>query len=629
MSMTQVTTDTSPSGDPHCPNCRRVLPPLAIFCASCGERVVKKNVVSLLQDNTDVTTRYRISSLVRRRPYVSLFFAIDNQQLRPVGIRDINISTLSKDGRAKACDIVQQEYDLLRRESIPSLMPVIEVRHFEGHLYVVSAWPTRSNKSEVTNTHLQTLQDVLQSGIGLPEVQASLYWVEQLCSTLINLHRQHIVLGDLDPQALILDSNNYTGDLLLMVSWLPSLVRTMLPYTSVVNNATNFSAPEVLLGKPEPRSDIYSLGAVLYLLLTGVPPEEPTARMHRSLRSPGEVNPRINGRLDEFVMKALAIETTERFQDAGEMSEALSRLRTGAKRTLLSKVSTALPPIMDTGGEHFQADQAQARERKIDEIANSETVLVTPLSETDLALWEAAKGSKNQAPAVERQSPGGMDGGIEQADTIDVPQQDGQQDNQVASSQPVELSPVSGAANISPAGQIAEGSPRFLQRLQRFVLGEQKHSTTAAAIIETPLRVQPDQAYAIRIQLMGRNAPEVGNPQGTLSWPESKKSAPAGLSGLVEGELVYVEIRSALYQSFTYIVQRAAVYIPAQGFAAEVTIPMQPLSSGPNGRRDRLHIFFMDEKRRPLYEKPFIVELFISHLVQPGREGYNVLTIPI
>ncbi len=626
MSMTQVTTDTSPSGDPHCPNCHTVLPPQATFCATCGERIVKKNVVSLLQDNVDITTRYRISSLVRRRPYVSLFFAIDNQQLRPVGIRDIDISSLDKEGRASARDIVQQEYDLLRRESIPSLMPVIEVQHFEGHLYVVSAWPSRSNNSEMTNTHLQTLQDVLQSGIGLPEMQVSLYWVEQLCSTLVNLHQQHIVLGDLDPQALILDSNNYNGDLLLMVSWLPSLVRNMLPRTPVVNNATNFSAPEVLLGKPEPRSDIYSLGAVLYLLLTGVPPEEPTARIRRSLRSPGEVNPRINGRLDEFVMKALAIETSERFQDASDMSEVLSRLRAGGKRTF-SKVSTALPPIVDSRGEkeNYQADQARARERKIDDIANTETVLVTRLSETDLALWEAAKRHTNQAPAVEKQSPDGLHGEIEQVDTIDVPQQDGQ----VASSQSVEVSTVAGAANISPAGLIAGGTPRFLRQLQRFVLGEQKHSTTAAAIIETPLRVQPDQAYTIRIQLMGRNAPAVGNPQGSFSWSESKKSAPAGLSGLVEGELVFIEIHSALYQSFAYIVQRATVHIPAQGFAAEVTIPMQPLSSGPSGRRDRLHIFFMDEKRRPLYEKPFIVELFISHLVQPGREGHNVLTIPI
>ena len=215
MTMTQVTADTSPSGNPHCSHCHAVLPPQATFCASCGERVVKKNVVSLLLENTDIATRYRITSLVRRRPYVSLFFAIDNQQLRPVGIRDIDISGLSNEAQVRACDIVQQEYDLLRRENIPSLMPVIDVRSFGGHLYVVSAWPSPAGKSErMTHVHLQTLQDVLQSGIGLPDTQVSLCWIEQLCSSLINLHRHNIIVGDLDPQALILGSNSYKGNIL-------------------------------------------------------------------------------------------------------------------------------------------------------------------------------------------------------------------------------------------------------------------------------------------------------------------------------------------------------------------------------------------------------------------------------
>ena len=165
----------------------------------------------------------------------------------------------------------------------------------------------------------------------------------------------------------------------------------------------------------------------------------------------------------------------------------------------------------------------------------------------------------------------------------------------------------------------------LLKQLKRLILGEQKHGTAAAAIIETPLRVQPNQSYTIRIQLMGRNEPGL---QGDAIQHEAKKGA-HGLRSLTEGDLVYIEVRSALYQSYAFIVQQAAVYIPAQGYAAEITIPMQPLSSGPSGRRDRLHIFFMDELRRPLYEKPFVVELFISHLVQPGREGHNVLTIPL
>ena len=98
---------------------------------------------------------------------------------------------------------------------------------------------------------------------------------------------------------------------------------------------------------------------------------------------------------------------------------------------------------------------------------------------------------------------------------------------------------------------------------------------------------------------------------------------------MIEGEEVHIEVRSALYQNYAYIVQQADVTIPASGFVAEVTMPMKPLSSGPSGRRERLHIFFMDENRHPLYEKPFVLEVFISHLVQIGREGHNVLSIPL
>ena len=91
MTMTQTTVQVSPSGDPRCPHCQAVLPPGAAFCASCGERIPKKNAVPLLQNERDIATRYRITSLVRRRPYISLFFAIDNQQQRPVALREINI----------------------------------------------------------------------------------------------------------------------------------------------------------------------------------------------------------------------------------------------------------------------------------------------------------------------------------------------------------------------------------------------------------------------------------------------------------------------------------------------------------------------------------------------------------
>ncbi len=622
MNMTQITTDTSTPGELRCSQCQAVLSPQAAFCASCGERLVKKNAISLLQDDTDIATRYRITSLVRRRPYVSLYFAIDHQRLIPVGIRDIDISSLGHEAKSKAYEILQKEYDLLRRENIPSIMPVIDLRYFQGHLYVFSSWPSPTDAGQKgANTHLHTLQDVLQSGIGLPDTQVSLFWIEQLCSSLDKLHRQQIVLGDLDPQALILGNSNYNSNLLLLVSWMPPRLRSLLPRTPVVNNLSNFSAPEVLLGKADPRSDIYSMGAVLYLLLTGVPPEEPMARIHRSLPSPGEVKSRINARLDEFVMKALAIESSERFQSASEMAEALSRLRSGGKRAG-SRISSILPPITEPNIEDLQAEKVIATERSIEEIANTATVHITPLPETDLATWKASNKNTDRSASVEDQPTQIVKRVVEQASAVETTQQV----EDVAT-----LRSVAVANNEidSQGGLPTKSTANLLQRLQHLVLGEQKHSIMVAGIIETPLRVQPNQSFSIRIQLTGRNKPGKVNPQGGFSRSESAKRLPPGLSALTEGELVFIEMRSMLSQNFAYIVQQAAVHIPADGYSVEVLIPLQPLSNGSGGRRERLHIFFMDKMHRPLYEKPFVVELFISHLVQPGREGHNVLTIPI
>ena len=168
----------------------------------------------------------------------------------------------------------------------------------------------------------------------------------------------------------------------------------------------------------------------------------------------------------------------------------------------------------------------------------------------------------------------------------------------------------------------ASSKSALLAWLQRLFVGEQQQRTTAAALIETPMRVQPNQGYNIRIHLMGRETPSV--PKGA-----KKGAQPVGLSSLKRDEIVHIEVRSAIYQNYAYIVQRADVHIPDEGFAAEVTIPMQPLSGGQNGRRERLHVFFMDELRQPLYERPFVLEVFVSHLVQAGKEGHNVMSIPL
>jgi len=654
MSISRTTPEETTSGHLFCPQCNAALPLHATFCSFCGERLKNKQQATAI-DEQDITNRYRITTLVRRRPYTNLYFALDNEQAqaRMVAIRDIEIAGLDKETRERAIVLAQQEYDQLRRWHIPHLLACIDLRVFQGHLFLVSGLPISVGEKSEQGQRLYTLQDFLQSGLGLPRETRTLEWIRNLCLSVERLHRQHIVLGDLDPYTVILNKNSAQAEPRLMPFWMPPALEKLLPRPESISGpqVSYFKAPEALVGKAEARSDVYSLGALLYLLLSGTPPDESTLRHRRRLRTPREINSRISQHMDECVMQALAVEPEERFSSVAAFMAALN-------------------------DPHFSRAPRKASSPTADIPASeAETIRIVPLSQKDVMRWRAARAEQQArdergasalssrpltvAPPADRQRPAGYHPQApENIDTLPITPLPGG-----AAPRPVShpLSQQAGTDRYTPPTTPAAPKPAWpkhissilpvvkpeqakkekarkkktadeqaksagetslLKQLQRLFLGQQQHMVEAAAIIETPMRIRPDQPYNIRLHLMGRDEP--------TRRPGAKKGEEAsGLSALVHGEIALVEVRSVLQQGYTYVLQQARVTIPAAGYAAEVTIPMQQQPGAPTGRRDRLHIFFMDEHRNPLYEKPFVVELFVSPLVQFGREGHQVLTIPI
>ena len=626
MSISEATSHRGPSDDLCCPQCNTPLLPQATVCGYCGERIDKeKDLSSLLQGEQDITTLYRITSLVRRRPHVNLYFALDNQQFRQgqqhmVAVRDIDITPLEGEERLQAIELVLQEYELLRRWRLPHVIPVVDVQYFQGRIFVIADYlssashttgESENTQAPASNSHrLYTLQDFLQSGQGLPSEQQALKWMWHLCQALEGLHRQQLVIGELDPYTIILNDNSDRAEPALMISWLPPQLYQLLPLSQTSTTPMSyFSAPEALQGKAEPRSDIYSLGAILYLLLTGSPPDESTLRTRGRLRASHELNSRTSPHVSECVIQALSIEPSERFQSARAMAEALYN-------------------------PHYRRPHTQKLNRRDNEASSTpaatdndvERVHIVPLLQKRLALGQTSRsqavkqGQIPQRPHVPRPA--------SQPQEIEAIQAEWQQSYIPFQSAPSPDSPTIDAkeegATTVPAEQVGEKESKttWFKQLQRMILSQQQHAVMAAAIIESPLRVQPNQIFLVRLHIMGRDEPML--PPGAKKGEQS-----AGLSGLLHGDTVSIEVRSVLHQSYAYLVQQATVAIPAAGYVAEVTIPMQPLSSAPSGRRDRLHIFFLDEQRRPLYEKPFAVEVFVSHLVKRGYEGHHVLTIPV
>lgn len=658
MSISQTTPEETTSGHLFCPQCNAALPLRATFCGSCGERLKRKKQTTPV-DEQDINNRYRITTLVRRSPYINLYFALDNLQPpaqgqpRMVAIRDIEINDLEKETRTEAIMLAQQEYDRLRRWHIPHILASIDLRIFQGHLFLISGIPflPREAATSKSTPRLYTLQDFLQSGQGLPKEARSLLWIRNLCQAIERLHRQQIVLGDLDPYTVVLNKNSSEAEPKLMVSWMPPELRKLLSSSldiSPTPQVSYFRAPEALAGRAEVSSDVYSLGALLYLLLTGTPPDESTLRSRRRLRSPREINARISQEVDECVMQALALDPKARFASVASLMAALENAR-------LHLNSPKVPGPLAQPQEVNPGD--------------AETVRIIPLSQKDMARWRVAREqvaaqnthlmptmdvhSPVATPLPNRPGQGNNGSNIGTLPTTPPPgkKAPAARARQVADERntppatpatrawkkhitgilpthkPEQSPPPAQKASTPPKRKTpkappSEGDVSLLKQIQRLVLGKQQHAVEAAAIIETPMRIRPDQGYNLRLHIVGRDEP--------TPHPQARKGElPAGLSALVHGEITLIEVRSVLQQGYTYVLQQATVTIPAVGYAAEVTIPMQPQTTNSSGRRERLHIFFLDSQRRPLYEKPFVVEVFVSPLVQLGREGHQVLTIPI
>jgi len=652
--------------------------------------------------STEITDRYRITSLVRRSPYIQLFLAIDTSHQHPVVIRDIDISNVDDEIYTQALDIVQGEYDLLHRLRIPDVLAASNLHYSQDHLLIIQDWPFPLQNDNSTRDAL-TLHDLIQSGIGLPDEETAINWIYQLCSAVQRLHSQQIIIGDLDPHVIAVSKKDYAGQLALMISWLPAALRKLLPDAVCINNPTSFNAPETQEGNIDPGSDIYSLGAILYLLLTGIAPTRTLEETGEEIQAPRELNGKISSGVEAVVMRALEIDNARRFSTVEEFAEALQQLSSNTKTLRLNQKSSVHKAIKQVISQKTQEQEAES--------ANPEDVETVVIRSKDVAQARehlerlAANRSKSQEqsghkepikeqtasfdipqiPAsttskeipIEDQSTVTISkkevlAGIEQAIAQKSEQQKAakgehtppeEQTTKALTTQvkpelvpqkrtdehqgkhhflqrfsdvlpaisalttlaslPARLRQTSTALQLLTPTTVAPAQDQpLLQRLQRIFIGEQQHNTTAVVLIETPLRVQPHQNYHMRISVMGRDEP--GLPPAAP--PDMELS---GLSALAHGDRVHIEVHTSLIQNYAYILQQADVEIPSKGYAAEVTIPLQAISDGSGTRRERLHINFTDEAKQPLYEKPFVIELFVSSHVQVGREGHNVLTIPL
>jgi serine/threonine-protein kinase len=194
----------------------------------------------------------------------------------------------------------------------------------------------------------RTLRDLLNSQ-NPPNVELSLKIVAGILDALSYSHENGIVHRDVKPGNIMLTDS---GDVKVMdfgiARALDDIGATMTNTWNVVGTAQYLSPEQATGDVADARSDIYSVGCLLYELVTGRPPftgDTPVsvAYQHVSgeLVPPSELNPDLDQNIDTIVQVALAKNPADRYQDASEMLADIRRVMKGQEVT--TKIRKVVP----------------------------------------------------------------------------------------------------------------------------------------------------------------------------------------------------------------------------------------------------------------------------------------------
>jgi eukaryotic-like serine/threonine-protein kinase len=288
-----------------------------------------------------IAGRYLVSSLLAEGGMASVYLARDNVLDREVALKVIH-PHLAKD--KSFVDKFRREAKVAAKLSHPNLVNVFDQGTDGEVIFLVMEYVPGI-----------TLRDAMND-FGALDANKTLEIIEPLTAALAAAHAAGILHRDLKPENVFLSNGGTVklGDF--------GLARAITQHTqtgSVVGTVAYLSPELVLRGQADARSDVYSLGVLIYEMLTGSQPYKgeqavQIAYQHANdnIPAPSSVKPSIPELLDEIVLWATARNPSHRPASAETLLPVIKRARSDLARGL----DTSLQQIDKTARIDFDED---------------------------------------------------------------------------------------------------------------------------------------------------------------------------------------------------------------------------------------------------------------------------------
>ena len=280
--------------------------------------------------------RYRILEQLGKGAMGAIYLAQDTQLDRRVALKVPHLRGGEDDAAPDRCDLDRfyREASAAATLDHPNLCPVYDVGQIDGIPYLTMAYI----KGQPLSTYIRRDRPMSQRRVAI--------MVRKLAQALEEAHYNGVVHRDLKPSNIMV---NARGDLIIMdfgLVWRIGAQNERLTRVGLVVGTPTYMSPEQASGKVEtigPGCDIYSLGVIMYELLTGrVPFEGPEAFVLGQILfveppPPSTYRSDLDPRLEAICLKAIAKSLDRRYATMGELAMALGdylRSADGAPRLI-------------------------------------------------------------------------------------------------------------------------------------------------------------------------------------------------------------------------------------------------------------------------------------------------------